>query len=244
MNKLYIDEYTKAQATEYANNEARLGGFAEGSAQWKKAFKRYITYAVGAMSVGRNPGFKKNPNARYKPFITLYPEVFRESGFAGTAAKKYRQKDGSIGAPLSEMEGRIIGAITTLSKLFENVVLDVKTSTKGRKQGKILNEDMSDLQFPNREEFATKEEHEAAVRDVLYQWMVRDLVTTAIIETLQPFWTMKKSDVEEIMLPVDEALKKASVQTIIKSGREDFIRALRKAIGVKYNLPFRKAVEG
>jgi hypothetical protein len=235
MERINLDPLTKEQAEEYANNEAEVRGFKVGSESWKKAYKEYLQFALSTLVVGRNPR-----NFRYKTVTSLYPEVFSENGFAGKAAKSYFRQDGGRGIPIIEANGRILSAVMNLLKLFENGILGVKNVTTGNTQGKIANENMSELQIPNRDEFGSKEEFEAALKDVIYNWFTRDIISDCILESLFPFFTLTKNDLDEIMDRIQ--ISEANVHEVIKEGREKLIKELRSRVKEKFHQSYRKAV--
>ena len=192
-----LDKYTKIQATEYANNEAEIGGFKIGSPQWKTAFKTYLSFAHSTMSVGRNPRTLKNPSAAVA--VKHYPEMFGEVGIAGRLAEKYQGPEGKL--PLSSIQNRILASVTNLVKLYENGILGVKTTTKGRKEGKIPNDDMSRMQLPERPKGMSDEEYNnlPQTKEVLRNWITRDLLTNLMIESITPVFMLTQKDIDAIL---------------------------------------------
>lgn len=218
MRKIHLDKFTKEQAIEYANTEAEIQGFAVDSIRWKNAFKHYLSFAVGTMSLGRNP----RGTAKTTKLSKLFPEVLSKDGFAGRISKN---------SSLEAIQNRIMSSVTNLVKLFESNELEMKTTTTGHQQGHIENSDMSAFQLPNRTKDMSDEEYERLEKQVIRNWMVRDLLTSAVLESLMPFFTMTKADVDQIMglINVDDA----TLQDIQKGSREEFIKKLRAVIDPK-----------
>jgi hypothetical protein len=237
-----IDKFTKAQAIEYANNEAELHGFKLSSDRWKKAFKHYLSFAIGTMSVGRNP----REGHRYKALLEVYPEIFGPKGFSARMAAGYTDQQGRKGSDefqIKAINDRIMSAVSNLMKLFENGGMGTRNTTKGNKPGKIPNSDMSQLQFPNKEDFSSSEEYEAVVKDVLYNWLVRDLITDCILESLHMYWSLDQKDVEDIMGVVK--FNEATVKEVMGEGREEFLKRLRAQVKPKLAaLNYKKLVLG
>lgn len=218
-----VDKYTKEQATEYANTEAEVRGFPVGSARWKDAFKDYLSFAVTTMSVGRNPR-----GAKYKVYTSLYPDIFGANGFAGKVEKNYRDQSGARGIPLNEVQNRVMSAVMNLAKLFENGILGTKNTTSGNRQGKIDNNQISELQLPTKEQGESDEAYEAKVEDVIRRWLTRDLITNAILESLAPFFSMTKADVDAVMDAIEAG--NATLQDIHQGKRETFVKRLRAVV--------------
>lgn len=231
-----LDKYTIEQAQLHANNEAELQGFEIGSPNWKTAFKDYCEFAKGTMSVGRNPRSAKNP---IKAIENLYPDIFDQ--ISGRWAKNYRGQDGK-GIPVEAVRSRIMSSVTNLVKLFENAELGTKTTTLGNEQGKIDNNNMSDLQLPAKRSDQTPEDYLEATKSVVRAQMTRDLLTNIVLESLKPFMEMTGRDVHEIMATVNWDVK--SAQEFQKSGlRKSWIQTLRGVIGDKFkNISIRKIV--
>lgn len=192
-----MDKYTKHQATEYANNEAEIYGFEVGGAKWKDAFKNYINFAHSTMSVGRNPRNLKNPSVATA--VKHYPEMFGEKGIVGKLAEGYEGPEGKV--PISSIQNRVLASVTNLVKLYENGVLGTKNTTKGRREGKISNEEMSRLQLPDRPKGMSDEEYNdlPQTKEVLHNWIVRDLLTNLMIESITPVFMLTKRDIEDIL---------------------------------------------
>lgn len=225
MTAIRVSKYTKDQAIEYANNEAEINGFPVGSAKWKNAFKQYLSESYGTMAVGRNP---RHGSHKYKAFIAKYPEIFSEAGFAGSVAKGYHISSGDKGLPIEEVQNRIMSTVMNLVKVFENGVMGTFNTTKGSKQGKIKNTEMSELQFPNKNEFSSDDEFEAAKKDVIYNWFQRDVLVDAVLESLLPFFKLQKNEVEKILAAIK--LGESSVEEAAISGRSELIEKLRSIV--------------
>jgi hypothetical protein len=241
MSNLHVDPITTQMAKEYANNEAEIYGFKIGGPEWKKAFKDHISFAVGTMTVGRNP-LKKNPSHKYKIKTELYPDIFGAEGFAGQAAKNYKTESKTPGTTLDAIQNRILSAVINLTKLFENGILGTRNTTVGKRQGPIPNADMSEMQLPAHEG-EPKEEYEAKVRDVVFNWYVRDLVTDAVLESLIPFFKLSKSDVDEIMGAIN--IEEADLKELMGPGRPEFVKRLRAQIKHKMEqISYKKMVIG
>lgn len=220
MSKIRLDETTKEMASEYANNEAELKGFKVGSSRWKDAFKHYCEFAAGTLAVGRNPS-RRNPSDREKEF---YQDVYGSGGFAGRVAPNVVTQEGT-GISLTEAQNRISSSVNNLALLFQNGIMNVKTTTHGKSQGKIANSDMSELQFPNKEDFPDQDQWDAAARDTIYNWFMGDLIRDAVLESLLPFFNLDKKDVEDILSAVN--IEQADIQEMKSKGRAEFIRRLR-----------------
>ena len=164
----------------------------------------------------------------YKIKTQYYPDIFGGQGFAGRVAKNFYTQAGEKGVPLENIQNRILSAVNNLVRMFENGVMGTRNTTKGRAQGKIKNENISELQFPNREEFSNDDEFDAAVKDVVYNWLVRDIIVDAVIESLIPFFNMTADDVETIMAASN--LDKADVNDAMKNGSDRLIKLLRSKV--------------
>lgn len=221
MQKIHLDKYTKEQAIEYADLEGEMNGFDRNDSRWKKAFKEYITHAVGTMSVGRNPR-----SHRYKTITELYPEMFGKNGFAGQVAEK--MSGTSLEQKFKGAQFRILSSVMNLVKMYEAGILNIKNTTVGDDQGKISNDKMSELQFPNKEEFGSKDEYETALRDVVFNWFLRDLITDCVLESLNIFVRLTAKDVEEIMGAIN--IEQASLKELVGQGRVEFIKRLRAQV--------------
>lgn len=235
-----VDKYSKEQATEYANNEAEMLGFAVGSLKWKACFKEYIDFAKGTMNVGRNPRMMmRNP---IKAIEGYYGDILSSSGLAGRLARNYRSPEGK-GVPLEAVQNRIMSSVTNLVKLFENAELGTKTTTTGRGQGKIDNNNMSELQMPTKFSGQSDAYREAAVA-VIKKQMTRDLLTNIILESLVPFFELKKKDIDDLMATFD--FKTPDVSEFHKEGvRKSWIDALRGVVGKKFStINYRKILFG
>ena len=221
-----LNKFTREQAVEYANNEADIRGFAKNSSKWQKAFNDYIAFAIPTMSVGRNPR-----SFRYKLNTVLYEDVFGEKGFAGTVAKNYKTNTSNErGVPLSEIQSRILSSVMNLTKLFENGIMGVR-NIGADKEGKVESKEMSELQFPNKEDFSSEEEYEKVAKEVARKWIQRDLITNIIVESLMPFFTASKEDVDEILSSIE--IDKADVKQIMGGRRADFTKRLRAVVKPK-----------
>lgn len=223
-----VSKYTLEQAKEYANIEAEIHGFKENSPKWKNAVKEYIHESYHTMAIGRNP---RPGSHKYKAFVEKYPEIFALNGFAGKVAGNYRTTSGHTGIPIEEVQNRIMSAVMNIVKLFENGIMGTKTTTKGRKQGKIQNQDMSDLQMPNRNEFQSDEEFEGAKKDVVYAWFQRDILIDGVLEMLLPFLSMDSQDVDRILGAIN--LGETSPDEAMGAGRLGLVDALRKVVKPK-----------
>lgn len=230
MKAIKVSKYTKEQAEEYANNEADIHGFPRGSYRWKKALSEYLHESYHTMAVGRNP---RPGSHRYKAFIAKYPEIFGADGFAGRVSKEYRTSSGSKGIPLEEAQNRIMSTVMNIVKLFENGIVGTMNTTVGRKQGKISNRDMSELQMPNKEEFSSPEEFEAAKKDVVYAWFQRDILVDAVLELLIPFFNMESDDVDHILGAI--SLEDTTADQAMGEGRMQLIDALRQVMKPKFS---------
>ncbi len=187
-----LDKYTQEMAKEFANNEAEHHGFKVGSDRWKKAFKDYCEEATDTMSIGRNPLTRSNPSiASLKPF---FAEIFSATGAAGQIAKHY------VGGEMSTeaVEQRIMSAVTSIVKLFENGKMGSKTRAKG-KYGKMENSEMSDFQLPKRPAGTSDQDYDRMTKEVLRKWVTRDLLTGFLIESLVPFFSMSKNEVDQMV---------------------------------------------
>lgn len=235
-----VDKYTKEQATEYANAEADRIGFEIGSERWKKVFKEYLSFATSTMSVGRNPRGKNH----YAILKEIYPQVFGENGFAGRMSRQYVDQTGS--KITTEQAGdRVLSSVHNLMKLFENGGLGIKNTTKGNKPGKIPNSEMSELQFPDKKGFATEDEYFAAIQDVIFNWLVRDLVTNCILESLDMFFRLTPDDVAEIMSGVNMTVDSKDVTKFMGQGRAQFVKELSARVHPKVALlNYKKMVTG
>ena len=240
MSKYRLDPITKEMAEDYANEEARINGWKIGSNPWKNAFKSYVSDAMATMSVGRNP---RGPGSHlYKVKTELYPDVFGKEGFAGKVAKDFiTESKSDKGVPLESMQNKILSSVSNLVRMYENGILGIRNTTVGNKQGKIPNNQMSEMQLPNKEEFSTATEFEAAVRDVILNWFVRDLITDAVLESLIPFFKLSEQDIKSILSELD--LDKVPVKDLLKGGREELIKALRAKVKTKMDqVNYRKLV--
>lgn len=239
MSEYRIDPITKEMATDYANEEAKIYNFKIGSTEWKKAFKEFVNDAIGTMSVGRNP--QSRSSHTYKVKTEFYPDIFGAQGFAGRIAKNFYTESGQKGVPLESIQNRILSATNNLVRMFENGVMGTRNTTKGRTQGKIKNENMSELQFPNREEFSNQDEFDAAVKDVVYNWLVRDIINDAVLESLIPFFNMSADDVDDIMAASN--LDQADIADAMKNGSDRLIKTLRSKVKPKIsNVVYKKLV--
>lgn len=224
MKKIILDEVTKGQAKEYANNDAEINGYAFGSPKWQEAYKEFISHALSAMTVGRNPR-----GTRYKVYTTLYPEAFGANGFAGKCSENYKKVTGKE-MPLIAAEGRILSTVMNLVKMFEAGIMETKNTTNTDKQGKISNAEMSELQFPTKDDTKTEDEYQAEVKDVLENWLVRDIISNCVMEGLTPLFTLTKNDVQKIMAQIKIEADVNKIQEVIKKAREELIRELRKNV--------------
>jgi len=235
--KIKLDKYTEEQAREYADNESEIKGFKIGSEPWKKAFKEYLSFAYSTMSVGRNP---RRGSKAYKTMLEVYPDIFSESGYAGKAAKNFYTQSGERGVSIESIQDRILSGVNNLVRLHENSIVGTKNTTRGSKQGKIPNEDMSELQFPDKADFKTEDEYHAVVKDVFHHWFQRDLITNAILESLNMFFTLTKSDIETIIGTLNI---EGEIEQIKHEGRAEFIKRLRASF--KNKIPnYKKTILG
>lgn len=187
---LKVDSTTKSQAMEYADNEAEIHGYERGGSAWQNAINEYVKFAIGTMSVGRNPR-----SFRWKTFVSIYADL-NENGFAGKVAKNYRGPSGVKGVGVNDIQNRILASVTNLSKLYENGILGIKTTTTGSEQGQISNDKMSELQLPDKSEFSGN--YDEQVNMVVRNWVIRDIVSTIILELLTPFFKMTEADFDAI----------------------------------------------
>lgn len=225
-NKIHLDKITEEEAVDYANREADLNGFPRGSERWEKAVKDAVGFAFGTMSVGRNPR-RSNP-FNYETLVSLYPDVFSDSGFAGKIKKHFKAKSGESAPTLQTIQNRLLSAFGNLAKLFENGALNMKTTAKARSEGKIPNSEMSDFQFPNKEDFDSKEAYNSAVQKVVKQWFINDLITNVIIESLTPFFNLTETDVDQIMSAV--TIEDGNIKELATTGRKEFVKRLRAQV--------------
>lgn len=221
---LKVDRTTKSQAMEYADNEADVNGFGRGSEQWQSALQEYIKFAIGTMSVGRNPR-----EFKYKVFTSFYRDLGSE-GFAGRVAKEYIGPSGKRGEyKLTDIQNRILAAVASLSKLYENGVLGIRTTTVGSEEGSIANDKISGLQFPNKTTF-TGDNYTAEVNRVVQNWVTRDIISTIILELLTPLFQMTEDDFRAIAKAIN--LEGATLANI-KVDRPNYISAIQKVIKSK-----------
>jgi hypothetical protein len=221
VKNIKVSKYTQDQAKEYANNESEIHGFPVGSPKWSKCYKDYLTESYSTMALGRNP---RPGSFKYKAFIVKYPEVFSSEGFAGVVSKAYRTAQGEKGLPLEEVQNRIMSTVMNLVKVYENGVMGTFNTTKGAKQGKISNAEMSELQMPNKEEFKSDEEFQAAKKDVVYNWFQRDVLIDVVIESLLPFFKLQKNEVEKILGAIE--LGDTSPEVAMGKGRLELVDKL------------------
>lgn len=238
-----LDKYTIEMAKEYANNEAEHQGFGVGSDKWKKAFKSYCDDATETMSIGRNPLSRRNPSiASLKPFFS---EIFSQGGAAGQIAKHY------VGGEMSTeaVEQRIMSSVTSLVKLFENGKMGSKTRAKG-KYGKMDNSEMSDFQLPKRPAGMSDQDYDRMTKEVLKKWVTRDLLTGFLIESLVPFFSMTKQEVDQIvsqLVDVAGGSIKGYQEGGAESRRNQLMSQFHNVIGRKlakinfYNIVFGKS---
>jgi len=232
--KIKIDRYTEEQAREYADNEAEIQGFKVGDLKWQKYFKEYLSFAYSTMSVGRNP---RKGSKKYNALINVYPDIFGETGYAGKLAKNYYTQSGERGVTLESIQDRILSAVNNLVRLHENAALGVRNTTKGNKQGKIPNEDMSELQYPDRSEFSSDEEYKKVLEKVFFKWFQRDMIANAVLEGLEILSSLTKEDVEQILSTVNV---EGEIDEIKNQGREEFVKRLRSQF--KNRIPTYKKV--
>lgn len=192
-----LDESTKLHAKEYANNEAEIHGFKIGSPKWHAAYKVSCNHAYSTMSVGRNPRMLKNPSTTVA--IKHYSEMFGEQGIAGKIADKYLGPEGKV--PISSIQNRILASVTNLVKLYENGILGTKNTTRGRNEGKIADEDMSRMQLPERPKGMSDDDYNnlPQTKEVLRNWIIRDLLTNLMIESITPVFMLTQKDLDIIL---------------------------------------------
>ncbi len=221
---LKVNETTKAQAMEYADNEAEINGFGRGSQKWQSALQDYIKFAIGTMSVGRNPR-----SFRYKTFVAFY-SALGDQGFAGEVAKNYVGPSGRKNeTKLSDIQNRIIASVTNLSKLYENGILGIRTTTIGGEQGEIPNDKMSQLQLPDKESFKGSD-YDKEANQVVRNWVIRDILSTIILELLMPFFDMTEADFNEIAKRIN--LDQAELSNI-KTDRKKYVEAIQREMRAK-----------
>jgi|GEM_PF-5840048 len=194
-----LDKYAKLAAVEHANNDAMLNGFPIKSEKWKKSYNEYMEYATSTMSVGRkNPRFQLNPIA----FTELhYPDIFGPQGLAARLAAEYTSHEGK-GVPPDVIKNRILAAVTSLVKIYENSVLGNVNTTKGHKQGLIDNNDMSQLQLPKKEGMS-EDQYRIKKMQVMKHRVLRDLLTNLVLESLMPFFRLSAKDINDILNSMD-----------------------------------------
>lgn len=224
MSTVKLSKYTKEQAEEYANNDADIRGYKKGSAKWQAAFTEYIRESYSSMALGRNP---RQGSYKYKAFIAKYPEVFSSEGFAGSVSKGYKSAHGK-GLPLEEVQNRIMSSVMNLVKVFENGIMGTMTTTSGAKQGKIANSEMSEFQLPNKEEFSSDEDFQAAKKDVYYNWFQRDVLVDAVLESLMPFFSLNKNNIEKILGAIE--LVGDDSEASVGAGRLELVDKLRSLV--------------
>lgn len=223
MKRLFLDEITKSEAMAFADREADLHGYARGSADWKRCFKKYLGEAAGGMTLGRNP--RKNPRE-----IQNWPEIFGREGFAGEVAQNYKGQ-AVKGMSLEEVRSRIQGAVSNLVYMWLNGIYGIRTTTIGRQQGKIPAENMSDLQLRGSDEGLTKEEAIAQNKDVLYNQLAMTVIESAVLELLTPFFRMSKSDMDSILDGI--AIQGEMTPNDVAKVRDGVERKLRQIMGPK-----------
>lgn len=241
-----LDKYTKDQAIEYADNEAEVHGYDRNNPRWKKEFDEYCNFAVGTMSVGRNPRNLRNPTVA--SIIPYFPEIFAENGVAGQFSKHW--PGGRI--PSSTVSTRIMTACTNIVKLFEAGRMGKKVKAAGR-PGLIDDSEMSAFQLPKKGVGETKEQYALKSREVLKQWITRDLLTALFLESIMPFLTMTRDDVEQIYNFIDREMQnKLALSTIqdyqtggSHSPRNQLLTELHKVFSNKKNkIDFRQILIG
>lgn len=235
MKTLTLDKNTREQAIDYANTDAEMHGHEKGSPQWKKAFKHYLSFSIGTMTVGRNPR-RANP----RDDLT-WPDIFGSQGFVTKVASNFKGKRGERPSP-TEIAERVKGAVTTLSYLYLNGIYGMKTTTDVSASGKIPAKDMSDLQFADGDA-------EVRNHDVIMNQLVMTLVETAVYEFLLPFFTMPKSDIDAILDQVtienSQSNKKIDTAKLMAEFRTQMEKRVRQAIGSRLkNLSFKNLVLG
>lgn len=239
MKKIFLDEYTKEAATDFANNEARMRGFEIGSPQWKTCFKKYLGFAVGTMTVGRNP-IRRNPRD-----VGTWPDIFSATGFAGQVAKNYKGKEGEK-VTLDEIQERIRSSVSALAYMYLNGIYGIKTTTQTSKSGKIPTSQMSDLQLHGAGEAASEDEKVTSQEEnvsIAKNQLALTIVESAIYEFLLPFFTMGPDQVKKI---VDGVKIEGKVTAPgMADARTQTEKRIRKEIGDKLkNLRFDKLVIG
>lgn len=234
MKKINLDPHTKEQANDYANMEAELQGFAVGSEKWKKSYKHFLGFALSTITLGRNPRGKSLKNPRD---LKIWPEIFGSSGFAGTVAKNFKTSNGT-GIPLEEAQDRIKSAVTSLTYMYLNGVYDIRTTTKGRKQGLIKDDDMSDLQLRGKDtsdKGLSSEEMTAENLDVLYNQLALTFVESAVMACLLPFFKMSKDDLQDLLdkgIQAEDTSKISAAQ--VAQARTELERRIRSVLDSKF----------
>lgn len=225
--KIRVDDVTKNHAIECADTDAEIYGFNRGSQQWKDSLSKYLKDAVTQMTVGRNPR-----KLRYGIFTRSFPKVFGINGFADRVAKNYVDQSGKKETSKKDIENRILSSVTNLTKLFENGILGIRTTTLGYKSGEIPSSSMSELQFPTKDD----PEFNQKVRTIIVNWILRDYISAIIIELLTPFFEMTKADVEEITqaINLDHIAKQSEIDwKAISDEREGFVNDLHRVLSNK-----------
>lgn len=234
--KVKVDRLTVEQAIDYADREGRLKGFDRDSAKWKNAYHHSLNESVGTMTLGRNP-FNRNPRDE-----NTWPEIFGNDGFAGKVAYSYRSKPKSGERyRRQEIAERIKSAVSTLTYLYVNGVMKIKTSADSDVTGRMENQKMSDLQWRGSSEDMTKDQAEEENRRVVMNQIVMTVVETACYEFLIPFFTMNESEVKKIT----DKIQISGKPSIKEMGelRTDIEKKIRARIGNKLkNLSFSKLV--
>ena len=233
--KVKVDRLTVEQAIDYANREAKIKGFDRNSAKWNTAYQHSLNESLGTMTLGRNP--YRNPRDE-----NTWPEIFGVDGFAGRVAEQYRSKTkGEDKVRRHEVAERIKSAVTTLTYLYANGIMEIKTSADRHITGRMPNEDMSDIQWRGSSENTTKEDAEEANMQVVLNQIALTVIETACYEFLLPFFTMPASDIKKITDKI-EISGKPSVRALSEK-RAEIEKKLRARIGSRLkNISFAKMI--
>ena len=181
--KVKVDRLTVEQAIDYANREAKIKGFDKNSSKWQRAYQHSLNESLGTMTLGRNPF--SNPRDE-----NTWPEIFGVDGFAGRVAEQYRSKSKSEEkVRRHEVAERIKSAVTTLTYLYANGIMEIKTSADSHMTGRMPNEDMADIQWRGSSENESKEDVEEENMQVDLNQIALTVIETACYEFLLPFFT-------------------------------------------------------
>ena len=128
-----------------------------------------------------------------------WPEIFGESGFAGVVASNYRGKEGQK-ITIVEARHRLMAVINNLVYMTMNGVLGKKTEAGVRRDGKISNKDMSDLQLRGSSDQPGESKDDIRTENiaVAYNLMVQTMVETVLLEIMSFYFKMSKDDLNKL----------------------------------------------